>query len=136
MSISILSCWVLSNTNRLFRLYTAAHTGNESGHRISFIIRDGSSSQVLQHDQQQAALKDFRTLADKAISLILCLCLPMATGIIFMSKPIIKLFCDRHFTPSILTLQLIAPTIFFIGLSGHLGYANPLSTGEGKAWSL
>lgn len=66
-------------------------------------------------------LKDFRTLADKAISLILCLCLPMATGIIFMSKPIIKLFCGPDFPPSILTLQLIAPTIFFIGLSGILG---------------
>ncbi len=66
-------------------------------------------------------LKDFRTLADKAISFILCLCLPMATGIIFMSKPIIKLFCGPDFTPSILTLQLIAPTIFFIGLSGILG---------------
>ena len=66
-------------------------------------------------------LKDFRALADKAVSFIICLCLPMATGIVFMSTPIIHLFCGPDFDPSIFTLQLIAPTILFIGISGILG---------------
>ena len=66
-------------------------------------------------------LKDFSILSNKAVSFIVCLCLPMATGLVFMSTPIIRLFCGPDFDPSILTLQLLAPTILFIGISGILG---------------
>lgn len=66
-------------------------------------------------------LEEFKTIANKGVSFIIGISLPLAAGLIFMASPIIHLFCGPDYSPSILTLKLIAPIIFFIGLSGILG---------------
>lgn len=66
-------------------------------------------------------LSEFRALANKAISFILATSLPLVIGLIFMASPLIHLFCGKGFEPSILTLQLMAPIILFIGISGIMG---------------
>ena len=64
---------------------------------------------------------EFRLLANKAVSFTIALSLPMSIGLVFMATPIIHIFCGNGFEPSVLTLQLIAPIILFIGLSGIIG---------------
>lgn len=64
---------------------------------------------------------EFRLLANKAVSFTIALSLPMSVGLIFMAAPIIHIFCGNGFEPSILTLQLVAPIILFVGLSGIIG---------------
>ncbi|OCW95449.1 polysaccharide biosynthesis protein [Macellibacteroides sp. HH-ZS] len=65
--------------------------------------------------------EEFNVLANKAVSFVIALSLPLSIGLGFMATPIIHLFCGPNFDPSILTLQLIAPIILFIGLSGIVG---------------
>lgn len=66
-------------------------------------------------------INEFNVLANKAVSFVIALSLPLSIGLGFMATPIIHLFCGPNFDPSILTLQLIAPIILFIGLSGIVG---------------
>lgn len=66
-------------------------------------------------------IDEFNILANKAVSFVIALSLPLSIGLGFMATPIIHLFCGPNFDPSILTLQLIAPIILFIGLSGIVG---------------
>lgn len=66
-------------------------------------------------------LAEFYTLANKAISFVIALSLPMFIGLMMMAAPIIHLFCGPDFEPSVLTLQLISPIILFISLSGIIG---------------
>jgi len=63
-------------------------------------------------------IDDFRMLANKAISFTLAISLPLTIGLIFMAKPLIHLFCGDRFGPAILTMQIMAPIILFISLSG------------------
>lgn len=64
---------------------------------------------------------EFLLLANKAVSFTIALSLPMSIGLIFMATPIIYIFCGNGFEPSVLTLQLVAPIILFIGLSSIFG---------------
>lgn len=66
-------------------------------------------------------LVEFKNLTNKVISFTIGLSLPLSIGLIFMAPVLINLFCGKDFEPSILTLQLIAPIILFIGLSGIMG---------------
>ena len=66
-------------------------------------------------------IEEFKAMANKAVSFVIAISLPMAIGLSFMASPIIHLFCGTGFDPSILTLQLISPIILFIGLSGIVG---------------
>lgn len=66
-------------------------------------------------------IDEFNILGNKAVSFVIALSLPLSIGLGFMATPIIHLFCGPNFDPSILTLQLIAPIILFIGLSGIVG---------------
>ena len=64
---------------------------------------------------------EFINLGNKAISFTLAMVLPMTVGLILLAQPIILLFCGESYEPSILTLQILAPIIIFIGFSGLLG---------------
>ena len=64
---------------------------------------------------------EFVNLGNKAISFTLAMVLPMTVGLILLAQPIILLFCGESYEPSILTLQILAPIIIFIGFSGLLG---------------
>lgn len=66
-------------------------------------------------------MDEFKVMANKAVSFVIAVSLPLCIGLIFMANPIILLFCGVHFEPSILTLRFVAPIIIFIGLSGIMG---------------
>lgn len=66
-------------------------------------------------------MKEFNVLANKSVSFVIALSLPMTIGLLFMASPIIHLFCGPGFEPSVLTLQLVSPIVLFIGLSGIVG---------------
>jgi O-antigen/teichoic acid export membrane protein len=66
-------------------------------------------------------IDEFRIMANKAVSVVIALSLPLSVGLLFMASPIIHLFCGDSFEPSILTLRIVAPIILFIGLSGIFG---------------
>lgn len=63
-------------------------------------------------------IEEFHQLANKAFRFMLMLSLPLTVGLIFMAAPLIHLFCGSGFEPSILTVQIMAPIILFISLSG------------------
>lgn len=67
-------------------------------------------------------MDEFRLLADKAINFTLAISLPLTVGLIFMAPPLIHLFCGNGFEPAILTMQIIAPIILFISISGIMGW--------------
>lgn len=64
------------------------------------------------------SMEEFRSLSQKSIDFITGLSLPLTVGVIFMASPVIHLFCGNHFEPSVITLQLMAPIILFISISG------------------
>lgn len=70
---------------------------------------------------ENGQIEEFKTLANKAVSFIILLSLPMTVGLLFMASPIIHLFFGSSFNSSVLTLQLISPIVLFIGLSGIIG---------------
>lgn len=77
-------------------------------------------------------MADFKNLSDKAISLIFATSLPLTVGLIFMASPLIHFFCGENFEPSILTLQIMAPIILFIAMSGIIGMQILYSLGKEK----
>jgi len=64
---------------------------------------------------------EFKEIANKAISFVLMLSLPLTVGLIFMAHPLILLFSGSAFLPAALTLQILASIILFISLSGIIG---------------
>jgi len=66
-------------------------------------------------------IEGFRNKSNKVISFVLALCLPISFATIFLSTPIIMIFCGSGFEPSIITLQLIAPKILFSCLAYIIG---------------
>lgn len=63
-------------------------------------------------------MDEFQQLVEKVINFTLAISLPLTVGLIFMAAPLIHLFCGDKFEPAILTVQIMAPIILFISLSG------------------
>jgi O-antigen/teichoic acid export membrane protein len=74
-------------------------------------------------------------LIRKIVDLLLFISIPATFGIILLSKPIILLFAGSSYTPSILSLQILAPLLIFISLSNFLGIQVLVSLGKEK-WTL
>jgi O-antigen/teichoic acid export membrane protein len=72
----------------------------------------------LSHLAGNNKMEEFISLSNKSINFIIAFSLPLAIGVLFMASPIIHLFCGSNFEPSILTLQIMAPIIVLIPLSG------------------
>ena len=72
----------------------------------------------LSHLAGNNKMDEFKSLSAKSINFIIAFSLPLTIGVIFMASPIIHLFCGRDFEPSILTLQIMAPIVLLIPLSG------------------
>lgn len=64
---------------------------------------------------------EFARLANKAVSYIVAIALPITVGMIFLSSSIIRLFCGASFAAAVPTLAIISPIIIAIGLSGIIG---------------
>lgn len=69
----------------------------------------------------QGELAKFFALGNKALKFIYAFAFPISIGLIVLAKPLILLFCGNTFAPSILTLQILAPTIIIINISVLLG---------------
>lgn len=67
------------------------------------------------------AINEFKNAANKALDIIVTCTIPGAIGLIFIAPQLIRIFCGTDFEPSILTLQILSPIIFFIGLSNMAG---------------
>lgn len=77
-------------------------------------------------------MKEFKALADKSISFVICSSLPLMVGLIFMASPLMYLFCGPLFAPSIRAMQIMAPIILFISISGMLGMRILYALGKEK----
>ena len=63
----------------------------------------------------------FNVLAQKSITVVMALTLPLTVGLIMTARYLIPLFCGDSYEPAILTLQIISPIIIMIGISNVLG---------------
>lgn len=61
--------------------------------------------------------EEYDKLAAKAIKVAMSIGLPLCVGLICLAGPLIELFAGVRYMPSILTLQLLAPVVFFGTLS-------------------
>lgn len=77
--------------------------------RMSYLVGKGDEEQAL-------------SLQRKSLNLILYLSIPMALGIIALAEPIILIFGGNEFIPSVKVMQLLAPLLVIITLSGFLGH--------------
>ena len=64
---------------------------------------------------------EFNQLAQKGTRFIIALTLPLSIGCYFIAPYIIPIFCGDSYHDAIITLQIISPIIFFIGLSNIIG---------------
>lgn len=76
--------------------------------RMSYLVGKGDETQTL-------------LLQRKSLNLLLYLSIPMSLGLIALAEPIILLFGGYKFIPSIRVMQLLAPLLVIITLSGFLG---------------
>jgi O-antigen/teichoic acid export membrane protein len=77
-------------------------------------------------------MDEFNALAEKAIGFVISLSLPMMVGLIALAPAAIHLYSGSNYEPSILTLQLLAPIIPAITLSGIIGMQILYSQGKEK----
>ena len=63
----------------------------------------------------------FNQVANKSMSLINMLTIPMSFGLIVCAPLIIDVFCGTAFVPAIRTLQIISPILIFLGISSITG---------------
>lgn len=64
---------------------------------------------------------EFNRLAVKSTNLIMALSVPLMVALIIMAPLIIRVLCGIDFEPSIVTLRILAPIVFFIALSNLIG---------------
>ena len=61
--------------------------------------------------------EEYDNLAAKAIKITMSIGLPLCVGLICLARPLIELFAGEQYIPSIITLQLLAPVVFFGAMS-------------------
>ncbi len=64
---------------------------------------------------------EYRSIINKALNIILMLSLPSMVGLMILSKHLVFLFSGSGFSEAILTMQITAPIILFISLTGFIG---------------
>lgn len=77
--------------------------------RMSYLVGKGDDAQAL-------------TIQRKSLNLILYLSIPMTFGMIALAEPIILIFGGNEFLPSIKVMQILAPLLIIITISGFLGH--------------
>jgi len=66
-------------------------------------------------------INEFIELIRKALYLVIGFSLPCMIGLIFLSSPLISIFCGQAFISADIVLALTAPVIFIIGVSNIIG---------------
>lgn len=77
--------------------------------RMSYLVGKGDQLQAL-------------TLQRKSLNLLLYVSIPMTLGLIALAEPIILLFGGSDYIPSVRVMQILAPLLIIITLSGFLGH--------------
>ncbi len=70
---------------------------------------------------KKGKVDEFYALSIKSYNFVTLLAFPILGGVIVLAPSLINLLCGEGFTPSILTLRIIAPIILFIGISNLVG---------------
>ncbi len=64
----------------------------------------------------------FIELSQKSAGIIILISLPMISGLIFLSKPLILIFSGPEYLEAIPAMNIISPIVLFISLSALIGY--------------
>lgn len=75
----------------------------------------------LSYYYEQGKMEEFERLTQKALNFVFIISLPMVTYFILVSKQAILFLSGESFLPAVLPMQLIMPTVLFIGLSNLMG---------------
>lgn len=62
-------------------------------------------------------LLEFKALLKKALDFVIVVGAPLSIGLFIMAPILIRVFCGENFIPSISTLEILSPIIFFISIS-------------------
>lgn len=73
---------------------------------------------------------EFSILKDKAIQFVFMMGLPLSIGLIIVAPEFMILFAGAKYIEAIPTVRILAPIIFFVGLSGILGLQILYSVGK------
>ena len=74
----------------------------------------------------------FTALVQKCLNVLLLLSIPMTTGLILLSKPIILLLSGEQYLPSVPSMQIISPIIIITSLGSLIGAQILPSLGKEK----
>ena len=74
----------------------------------------------------------FTNLIQKCLNILLLLSIPMATGLILLSRPIIILLSGEQYLPSVPSMQIISPIIIITSLGSLIGAQILPSLGKEK----
>lgn len=75
----------------------------------------------LSYYYEQGKIEEFERLTQKALNFVFLISLPLVTYFILLSKQAILFLSGESFLPAVLPMQLIMPTVLFIGLSNLMG---------------
>ena len=85
-------------------------------------------SYYIEHDM----IEDFRKTCKKALNFVFLLALPLTVYFIYFAKNGILLFAGDKYYNSILPMQIIMPTVIFIGITNILGIQILIPLGKEK----
>lgn len=66
--------------------------------------------------------EEFKNLSQKAYDFVLYVTLPLTSLLWFSSEAATYLLCGKDFAPAIITAKIVAPIVFFTGISNVIGY--------------
>ncbi|HEM2866426.1 TPA: flippase, partial [Streptococcus suis] len=75
----------------------------------------------LSYYYEQGKMEEFERLTQKALNFVFLISLPLVIYFILVSEQAILFLSGESFLPAILPMQLIMPTVLFIGLSNLMG---------------
>lgn len=70
---------------------------------------------------EQKMHKEFKEVTAKAFNLVILMALPLVVYFIFYAKEAIVVLSGPAYTPAIIPMQIIMPTVFLIGLTNIMG---------------
>ena len=87
---------------------------------------------------QQGKMKEFRSVTQKALNFVFVAALPLMLYFMLFAKQGIFLLSGERFAGAIVPMQIIMPTLLFIGLSNVLGIQilTPLGKEKAVLWSI
>ena len=87
---------------------------------------------------QQGKMKEFRSVTQKALNFVFVAALPLMLYFILFAKQGVFLLSGERFAGAIVPMQIIMPTLLFIGLSNVLGIQilTPLGKEKAVLWSI